>query len=263
MAPIPRILVVEDDEIISNLIAAMLERKGYHVISQVMSGEEAIIKSAEFEPDLVIMDINLCGILDGVAAARYIFKLFQIPIIFLTALSDDALLDRAKSAQPYGFIMKPFTDKELTSNVQLALYNHSIRKKFFDKYPIGEPKRIMNALELVIITDIRGRIIFFNPYAHRLLETSDKELLMSPFKRMAALVNDQTGEPVEDIVQEVGKQMLVVIHEFNTELVTKTGKRRKVSVIARPIKDDRNELMGVFIHIKEKTLDQIKMAKMG
>ena len=56
--------------------------------------------------------------------------------------------------------------------------------------------------------------------------------------------------------------MLVVMHEFNTELITRSGKHRKVSVIARPVKDDRNELMGVFIHIKEKTLDQIKMAKM-
>jgi CheY-like chemotaxis protein len=261
MAPIPRILVVEDDEIIANLITTMLERKGFGVVGQVMSGEEAIIKTAELEPDLVLMDINLCGILDGVAAARYIFKLFQVPIIFLTANCDDGLLERAKSAQPYGFIMKPFNDKELTSNVQLGLYNHSVRKKFFDKFPIGNPKTIMNAMEVVIITDTRGRIIFFNPYSLRLLEASDKELLMSTFKSIAQLVNDQTGEPLEDIVQEVVKQMLVVMHEFNTELITSSGKHRKVSVIARPVKDDRNELMGVFIHIKEKTLDQIKMAK--
>jgi CheY-like chemotaxis protein len=261
MAPIPRILIVEDDEIIANLITTMLERKGYGVIGKVMSGEEAIIKSAELEPDLVLMDINLCGILDGVSAARYIFKLFQIPIIFLTAMCDDGLLERAKSAQPYGFIMKPFTDKELTSNVQLGLYNHSVRKKFFDKYPIGNPKTIMNAMEVVIITDTRGRIIFFNPYTLRLLESTEKQLLMSSFKGIAQLVNDQTGEPLEDLVQEVVKQMLAVMHEFNTELITLSGKHRKVSVVARPVKDDRNELMGVFIHIKEKTLDQIKMAK--
>ncbi|HVN73006.1 MAG TPA: response regulator [Methanoregula sp.] len=263
MAPIPRILVVEDDEIIGNLISTMLERKGYSVIGQVMSGEEAIIKSAELEPDLVLMDINLCGILDGVSAARYIFTLFQVPIIFLTALSDDSLLERAKGAQPYGFIMKPFTDKELLSNVQLGLYNHSIRKKFLDKYPVGDPKKIMNALEVVVITDTRGRIIFFNPYTTRLFDATDKQLLMNPFRNVVTLVNDQTNEPLEDLISEVTAQMLVVMHEFNTELVTRSGKRRKVSVIARPIKDERNELMGVFIHIREKSLDQIKMAKKG
>jgi len=263
MAPIPRILIVEDDEIISNLIATMLERKGYGVIGQVMSGEEAIIKSAELEPDLVIMDINLCGILDGVSAARYIFTLFQIPIIFLTALSDDTLLERAKAAQPYGFIMKPFTDKELISNVQLGLYNHSIRKKFLDKYPVGDPKKIMNALEVVVITDNRGRIIFFNPYTPRLFDALETQLLMNPFRNVVTLVNEQTNEPLEDLVSEVTGQMLVVMHEFNTEMVTRSGKRRKVAVVARPIKDERNELMGVFIHIKEKSLDQIKMAKKG
>jgi two-component system, response regulator PdtaR len=261
MAPVPRILIVEDDEIISGLIATMLERKGIGVVGQVMSGEEAIIKSAELEPDMVLMDINLSGFLDGVAAARYIFNLFQVPIIFLTAMCDDKLLERAKSAQPYGFIMKPFTDKELTSNVQLGLYNHSIRKKFLDKFPIGSPKTILNAMELVIITDIQGRVIFFNPYALRLLELTAKQVLMNSFKAVAKLVNDQTGEPLTDLVQDVVAQRLVVTHEFNTELLTRSGKRRKVSVTARPVMDDRNDLMGVFIYIKEKSLDQIRMAK--
>jgi len=105
----------------------------------------------------------------------------------------------------------------------------------------------MNAMEAVIITDTRGRIIFFNPYTLRILEATDKQLLMNSFKSVANLVNDQTGEPLEDLVQEVVAQTLVVMHEFNTELITRSGKHRKVSVIARPVKDDRNELMGVFI----------------
>jgi CheY-like chemotaxis protein len=260
MAPIPRILIVEDDEIISNLIATMLEKKGYGISGQVMSGEEAIIKSAECMPDLVLMDINLCGILDGVSAARYIFTFFQIPIIFLTAMCDDDLLERAKGAQSYGFIMKPFNDKELTSNIQLGLYNHSVRKKFLDKFPIGNPRVIMNAMELVIITDTRGRIIFFNKYALRLLEATEKQLLMSPFNSIARLVNDKTGESLGDLTKEVIAQMVVIMREFDTELITPSGKHRKVAVTVRPIKDERHELLGVFIHMKEKTPGQIKMA---
>ena len=86
---------------------------------------------------------------------------------------------------------------------------------------------------------------------------------MNQFKKLVALQNDQTNEPIDDPVPEVLRQVLVVIHEFNTELVTKTGKHRKVAVTARPVKDDQGELLGVFIHIKEKTLDQIKLAKMS
>ena len=260
MAPIPRILVVEDDEIISNLIATMLERKGYSVIARVTSGEEAMLKAVELEPDFIMMDISLSGQLDGVTTAVYLFQLFRFPIIFLTALSDDNLLERAKTAQPYGFIMKPFTDKELTSNLQLALYSHSIRKKSLEAGPIGDPKKIMHMLDPVLIADTKGRIIFFNPYAQRFFDLPEKQILMSHWRDVMMFVNDQTDEQLEDPIREVVRQMLVVSHEFNTAVVTRSGKKKKISLIVRPIKDDRNELMAVLIQIKEKSLDQIKMA---
>jgi len=259
MASIPRILIVEDDEIICNLITTMLERKGYSVVGKVSSGEEAIIKAAELEPDLVMMDITLSGPMDGIAAARFIFQLFHYPIVFLTAHCDDTLLERAKNAQPLGYILKPFTDKELTSNVELALYNHTIRKRFFDSFPIGEPKKIMAILDLIFVMDPRGRIIFFNPYALRLLELPESAVLKHHWREVMMLINESTGEEISDPVPEVVKQMLVVTHEFNTAMVTKTSKRRKVSVVIRPVKDDKHELIGVFMHVREKTLDQIKM----
>jgi two-component system, response regulator PdtaR len=260
MASIPRILIVEDDEIICNLITTMLERKGYSVVGRISSGEEAIIMAAELEPDLVMMDISLSGQMDGIAAARYIFQLFQIPIVFLTAHCDDTLLERAKSAQPLGYILKPFTDKELTSNVELALYNHTIRKKFLEAYPIGEPKKIMAIMDLIFVMDTRGRIVFYNPYALRLLDLPGNEVLMHHWREVMMLVNESTGEEIPDPVPEVVKQMLVVTHEFNTAVVTKKGRGRKVGVVIRPVKDDQHDLIGVFMHVKEKTLDQIKMA---
>jgi len=261
MAPTPRILVVEDDQIISSLITTMLEKKGYHVVGVVVSGEEAIMKSAELEPDLVLMDINLCGFIDGVSAARYIFQFFHFPIIFLTALCDDTLLERAKSSQPYGYILKPFTYKELTSNAQLALYNHSMRHFKTDKYLFGEPKKIMSAMEAVMVTDTKGRIIFFNPYTVRLLEIPEKQILMNQFKNVVTLFNNKTNEPIDNPIPHVINQMIVVINEFNTDLITNNGKHRMATVTARPLKDDHNELLGVFVHIREKTPDQIKMSK--
>ncbi|MFA4877770.1 MAG: response regulator [Methanoregula sp.] len=260
MPPIPRILIVEDDEIIANLITTMLERKGYSVVGSVDTGEDAIRMAAELEPDLIIMDINLKGQLDGIAAARYIFQLFQYPIIFLTALYDESLLERAKGSQPLGYILKPFTDKELSSNVELALYNHSIRKKFLDAYPIGEPKKIVAALEAVMVLDLKGKIVYFNPYTARIMDLPEDQILMHHWRECMMLINDQTGEELSDPVPEVVKQMLVVMMEFNTALVTKTNRQRKVAVTVRPIKDEHNDLIGLLMHIKEKTLDQIKMA---
>ena len=259
MAAIPRILIVEDDEIIRSLITTMLERRGYGVVGQLDSGEESIVKSAELEPDLVLMDINLKGKMDGVAAAGYIFQLFHLPIVFLTAHCDDTLLERAKNSQPLGYILKPFTDKDLSSNVSLALYNHGMRKKYFDVYPIGDPKKLMTSMDLVFFLDTRGTIVFYNPYAARILELPEDEILMHHWRDVMMLITEQSGEPIPDPVPEVVRQKLVVSHEFNTALVTRNGKTRKVSVTVRPVKDDSNELFGVFLHIREKTLAQIKM----
>ena len=259
MAPIPRILIVEDDEIICNLITTMLEKKGYSVVGKVNSGEESITKAAELEPDLILMDISLSGTMDGVAAARYIFQLFHYPIVFLTALCDDGLLERAKHAQPLGYILKPFTDKDLTSNVEMALYNHSMRKKYLDLYPVGEPKKLMAALDIILILDVKGRIIFFNPYTPRFLDLPENEILMHYWRDTLMLINDMTGEQLPDPVPEVVRQMLVITHDFNTAIVTKSNKSKKVGVTIRPVKDDQHEMIGVFMHIKEKTLDQIKM----
>ena len=260
MAKIPRILIVEDDEIIANLITMMLEKKGYTTAGKTGCGEEAIRKAAELEPDLILMDINLKGQMDGVTAARYIFQLFHFPIIFLTALCDDNLLERAKYAQPYGYLLKPFTDRELTSNVQLALYNHSLKEKSQDNYPIGLPTKIMELLDIVIMTDTKGRIIFFNPYAGRFLDLPDNKILMTHWRDVMMFINDQTDEQLDDPIPEVVKQMLVVMHDFNAAVVTRSGKRRKASINARPVKDDNNNLLGVLLHIREKTLAQIKMA---
>jgi two-component system, response regulator PdtaR len=198
--------------------------------------------------------------MDGVAAARYIFQLFHYPIVFLTAHSDEGLLERAKHSQPLGYILKPFTDKELTSNVEMALYNHNIRKKYLDMFPVGEPKKLMASLDIILIMDTKGRIIFFNPYTPRFLDLPETEILMHYWRDTLMLINDLTGEQLPDPVPEVIKQMLVVTHDFNTAIVTKTNKSRKVGVTIRPVKDDQHELIGVFMHIREKTLDQIKMA---
>ncbi len=260
MAPSPRILIVEDDEIIANLIGIMLEKRGYNIVGKTGYGEQAIIRASELEPDLILMDISLAGTMDGVTAACYLFQLFHCAIVFLTAHCDDQLLERAKNAQPLGFILKPFTDRDLGSNVELALYNHRIRKKHLELSPVGDVRKIMGALESYIILDDRGTVVFYNPYALRFLDLPAEEVLTHHWRDLMMIMSDQTGQEIEDPVPEVAKQMLVVSLEFNTSVVTRDGRSRMVSIILRPVKDDRNGLIGVFMHIREKTPGEIKMA---
>jgi CheY-like chemotaxis protein len=124
-----RILVVEDERITAKNIKNQLEKFGYDVPDVVSSGEEAIQKAIETHPDLVLMDIKLKGEMDGIAAAEQIKKSFNIPVIYLTAYSDDDTLHRAKVTEPYSYILKPLREKELQTNIEVALYKHRMDEK--------------------------------------------------------------------------------------------------------------------------------------
>jgi two-component sensor histidine kinase/AmiR/NasT family two-component response regulator len=124
-----RILVVEDDKIISMEIKDRLENLGYEVLDVVFSGERAIEKATETAPDLVLMDIKLKGKMDGIEAAEKIRFLLDVPVVYLTAYTDENTLQRAKITEPYGYIVKPLEERELHSNIEIALYKHEAEKK--------------------------------------------------------------------------------------------------------------------------------------
>lgn len=123
-----KILVVEDEGIIAKNIKNKLKSFGYTVPAIATTGEEAIRMAEITFPDLILMDVMLKGDMNGVEAAEEIQKRFSIPIIYLTAYSNDDVLEKAKTTQPYGYIVKPFTSNDLHSNVEMALYRHKIDK---------------------------------------------------------------------------------------------------------------------------------------
>ncbi len=119
-----QILIVEDDRIVSEDIKRRLEKAGFAISGCIPSGEKAIKSIQGNKPDLVLMDIMLEGQMDGIEAANQIRQQFKIPIVYLTAYTDDVLLERAKITKPFGYIVKPFQDRELESTIEIALYMH-------------------------------------------------------------------------------------------------------------------------------------------
>jgi PAS domain S-box-containing protein len=124
MRSLPKILVVEDEGIVAMDIQDRLAAMGYQVAGHAASGEEALALAQEKSPDLVLMDIRLQGAMDGITAAEEIRRCFHQPVIFVTAHSEDATVERAKLAEPYGYLLKPFDDRELKSTIEIALYKH-------------------------------------------------------------------------------------------------------------------------------------------
>lgn len=120
------ILIVEDERITAEDIRLSLGGLGYAVTGMASSGEEAIRKAEEPHPDLVLMDIVLGGDMDGIEAADRIRARFNIPVVYLTAYADEKTLERAKVTQPFGYILKPFDDKQNLENVFAPFFTTSI-----------------------------------------------------------------------------------------------------------------------------------------
>ncbi len=122
-----RILIVEDEPIIADDIAYMLEELSYQVSGIAHDAQEALVHIELEKPDLVLLDINLEGEFDGVHVAHKLHDAFHIPFIFLTSLSDKGTLDRAKVTEPYGYLVKPVDEHDLSSSLAVALHNHDVR----------------------------------------------------------------------------------------------------------------------------------------
>jgi len=123
------ILVVEDENIVAKDIEHRLKALGYNVSALASSGEEALQKARDACPDLVLMDIRLKGAMDGVDTAEELRRQFNVPVVYLTAYADANTLQRAKVTQPFGYILKPFEERELYTCIEVALYKHQMERR--------------------------------------------------------------------------------------------------------------------------------------
>ena len=124
-----RILIVDDEVLVTRDLSAQLVELGYEPVEICTLGEEAVAVAERLRPDLVLMDIQLAGGMDGISAAQLIRDQLSLPVVFLTAFTEVETLNRAKLTEPFGYIIKPFDDRELLTVVEMALYKHQAEMK--------------------------------------------------------------------------------------------------------------------------------------
>ena len=169
------ILIVEDDGVIALRMQELLKKSGYLVPDPVAFGEDALEQIGENPPNIVLMDIELMGEIDGIETARITQERYDIPVIYLTAYVDDHRLAKAKETRPYGYIVKPFMDRELLATIDMALHRHSLDRK------LRESERryhavVDKATEYIFMVDCATRhVVEANPALVNLLGYGDEE----------------------------------------------------------------------------------------
>jgi len=259
-SPLTEILIVEDDGIIASLIERFLIQRDYVVCAKVATGEDALYQAAEHRPDLVLMDINLAGKIDGITATKFITSIFHIPVIFLSGQDDETTLERATLAEPASFIIKPFNAKDLYSNIEIALHNDRILKKSKD-YKVGKIRRIARAalseLDAYFILDKRGRIVFINPYGEHLLNVHRNDIILKPIGKYLSFYDTRQNTVFTDTFQDVIRESLVLGVRQHIAVKMSDNSFRHVVLQSTSIRDSENETIGMIVRMHMKTKSEL------
>lgn len=239
-----KLLVVEDESVVALDIKYRAEALGYDVVGIANSGEEAIKLTREKKPDLVLMDIILKGEMDGIEAAEIIKRDYNIPVVYLTAYSDRETLERAKVTEPFGYLIKPFEDRELHSTIEVAIYKH----KMDSKLRISEEryrKLAESSPDLIMLLNKEKEIIFLNNAFERI----------TGFRR-GKCYNRRVNilEKIGIISREEFKKLMDIIRPSNDHLEPmqvkirdKDGREHYLELYASTIKN-REKLIQIIGH---------------
>ena len=193
------------------------------------SGDKAVEAAGRLSPDLVLMDIKLKGDMDGVEAARQIRDSFNIPVIYLTAYTDDMTLKFARTAEPYGYIVKPFGDRELHSNIDMALYKHKAEQALKESEERYRAIFEQAADSIVLIDGETGELVEFNDKAHKNLGYTSEE-----FKKLE-IPDFEAIETAEEVRKHFDKIIRRGPDVFQTKQRRKDGEVRDILVSSRAI----------------------------
>jgi len=230
-----RILVVEDDIQMSKFIQFKLNYMGYEVAGTAVNCNQALERSRTLNPDLILMDIMLEGTNDGIETAQQIIAQQRVPIIYLTAHEDEALFDRAKITEPFGYLIKPFNDRDLRIVLEASFYRHEQDKRIHRA--LQDVRNVLNSsLDMMITFDYEGHIIEFNRVAEVLfgLKRSTARKLS-----IASLLKSQKDSSMvlDGDIAAIHKHKEIVFMDVDGNDISR-------EIVLTPLKNNDGKLLG-------------------
>lgn len=227
------VLIVEDERLVARELGMRLEEHGYRVTARVAAAEEALRSAAEQLPDVVLMDIRLEGEIDGIAAAELLQQRFDVPVIFLTAHSDDETVGRATRSGAAGFLIKPPKERELVAMIEVTLHRHAATRQLRQREKLLAST--LNSIgEALVATDASGNIAYMNPVAEALTGWPAEHALGRPLASVVELTYGR-GDPT--VTDRSGRDHAVA--DSTSPVVDETGAVTGGVVLLRDVTDQR------------------------
>ncbi|MCU1229417.1 MAG: Blue-light-activated protein [Acidobacteria bacterium] len=261
MTPQPRILIVEDETIVAMDIAMTLRRLGYDVVGMAGSGADAVDSARRLSPDLVLMDIRIRGAMDGIEAATAIQRERPTPIVFLTAHADADTVERAKSASPHGYLVKPFDERALHRAVEIALRRAETDKGAHEEtldalWQSEESFRLLvNAVKdyALFMIDLQFRIVSWNPGAERMTGFQAAEVIGQPVSMLRPPNSD--ARELDGLFEEIRRNGGA---KWEDRGIRKDGSQYVPHVYCAPMVDRKGEVIG-YVSIMRDITEQLKL----
>jgi two-component system sensor histidine kinase UhpB len=244
-----KILVVEDDPAVADLIARYLKKSGYDVAACVGTGEDALTEAARATPDLALMDIGLRGAIDGVQTAAELRARFNVPVVFLTGLADDETLKRSQGAQAFGYVLKPFRPEDLRASIDLALSKHPVESKL-RRIEGWFTAAIKSIGEAVITADEQGQVTFLNPAAEALTGWKLAEAAGCPLGEIFQLAQERERFGKHEAPLP-GADPVSTSTANHAALRARNGAVIPVDWNAAPIRDERGAVIGRVLIVRD------------
>lgn len=246
----PRVLLVEDEAVIALDLAQQLGDFGYEVVGIAASGERAQALAAASRPDVVLMDVVIKGSHDGIETARAIRAGIDLPVVFLTAYSDAGTLDRISQVAPYGYLVKPFRPADLRTTIEVARVRHRLEQRLAESERwLASTLRCLG--DGVIATDRAGCVQFMNPVAEDLVGCPLDDAMGRQVAAFFRLFDDDNVEPRADPVTEALADGQPTRKQTGNLRRGPAGGATPVEVQASPIRDDRQQLLGVVLVVRD------------
>ena len=234
-----RIVIADDERIVAADLSRRMTALGYVVVGNVGRGADAVRVSLEQRPDLVLMDIGMDSEYDGINAAEQIRKEADIPVIFVTSYSDKETLRRAKEIGPFGYVLKPFDERELVATVEMAIFRHKMDRKLRESEQLHRAL-IENTGEGIVFADLEERFTFANPSAEALLGVGPGEL---DGRSLGEFTSPETFAAIKS---QTELRRNGVKGSYPIEILRPDGQVRMILITATPQFDGKGELTGTF-----------------